>query len=62
MNDLMNRLGLIAFASIFPKETLNMGEWLVRCWCFRHERKIIVTFCFKKYFNAQLGFNHNPRK
>ena len=53
MNGLMNRLGLIAFASIFPKETLNMGEWLVGHWYFRHERKIIVTLCF----NAQLGFN-----
>ena len=46
MNGLMNRLGLKTFASIFPKETLNMGKWLVGHWYFRHERKIIVTLWF----------------
>ena len=61
MNGLMNRLGLIAFASFFPKETLNMGEWLAGHWYFSHERKIIVTPCFKT-FNVQLGFNYNLRK
>ena len=46
MSGLMIRLGLIAFASFFPKETLNMGKWLVGHWYFGKERKIIVTLWF----------------